>query len=479
MGGVPLHARGKVLADLHHPNVIQLVDYGRDSRLGVLYFAMEFIQGKALAEVARDTSMALAFVLEVTRQICSGLAEAHAAGVIHRDLKPENVMLTVTAERRLQVKLLDFGIAQSIAAQTRLTAPGGITGTPHYMSPEQAQDLPVSAASDLYSLGVLMYEMLSGGLPFSADTPLALLLKHVQEPPRELDSTVPDVVAALVMDLLQKPPEQRPKSAGDVGRRIDEIRQRLNVAMVEIDVIDGQPQFERWSSELEPIKGLAAASAKPRRATWWPLAAAAGAAMIAAAGWWLFQPQTPPVALDPATLEQAPILAVADPNGPIVHELARKYVAVAQRTAVQTTSDVAPAHPSEHPAPTANRTPDTPKAVKPVKPVSAQNAPTGTARHHTNSAGVVTSSVPPTDDATLAMRKFKAGGTCSGTNHCVFEASEPPGVVACLNKSTCKADCKIGNCKQYCMDEATCEFTCSGGGCERMAVPTAKMVERD
>jgi len=133
----------------------------------------------------------------------------------------------------------------------------------------------------------------------------------------------------------------------------------------------------------------------------------------------------------------------------------------------------------------------TPKGPKPAGPsrevvtkttkVESQPeaVPKGQKTRAVNAAGIVRTTVPPIDDATLAMRKFKAGGTCDGTQHCVFESSEAPGHVACLSKSTCKADCIIGNCKQYCLDEATCEFSCTGGGCQRMAIPTAKMTEKD
>jgi len=481
----------RVLADIRHANVIQLVEFGRDPELDVLYFAMEFVAGTSLASVMRQGALAPEFALEVARQICSGLAQAHAAGIIHRDLKPENVMLTVSAENTLQVKLLDFGIAQAIAAETRLTATGAITGTPHYMSPEQAQDFRITSASDLYSLGVILYEMLSGSLPFRADTPLALLFKHVQEPPVPLDDQtagLPDGVSDLVMDLLEKSAQTRPSSATEAGRRIDELRRRLKMPTLEIEVVDGLPTFEAWKAthhsihEFQHSSALVAQVERPKKLSWPNLIGLLLFIGATVGGLYLRNDTIPERAPEP------PVEKIEAPEQGIVYMLAAKHIELAQRSAVEEMAVHLREESDAREDLAISATPKGPKPAGPSREVVTKTTkvesqpeavPKGQKTRAVNAAGIVRTTVPPIDDATLAMRKFKAGGTCDGTQHCVFESSEAPGHVACLSKSTCKADCIIGNCKQYCLDEATCEFSCTGGGCQRMAIPTAKMTEKD
>ncbi|HMK07934.1 MAG TPA: protein kinase, partial [Anaerolineales bacterium] len=216
-------ARGQLLAEaraaarLNHPNIISLYDAGESN--GDAYIVMELAQGRSLHDQAPPS---LDGVLEVARQICQALAHAHAAGIVHRDLKPENVI--VTPEGR--VKLLDFGLARPIA--TRLTAEGGISGTVFYLAPEQAMGRVVDVRADLYSLGVMLYEMTTGRLPFTADDPLAVITQHLHAPvvpPRTIRPDLPPALDRLIVSLLAKQPEDRPADALAVDRALAEIQQ--------------------------------------------------------------------------------------------------------------------------------------------------------------------------------------------------------------------------------------------------------------
>ncbi len=229
----------RTVAGISHPGVVQLVDFGKDPHRDLYFLAMEFVEGVPLSSVMKLGRMRTAVALGIARQIAGALAQAHRAGVVHRDLKPDNVMLVATAEGALQVKVLDFGIALPTSQETRLTKAGAIVGTPHYMSPEQAQDLEITAASDLYSLGIILYEMLAGRLPFVADTPLALLFKHVQTPPPDLSATIEDIpseVESVVRELLSKVPAERPDTASTLAARLGELEDAVGRQSVTIEV---------------------------------------------------------------------------------------------------------------------------------------------------------------------------------------------------------------------------------------------------
>src|SRR5690606_4539297 len=170
------HRECGTVAQLEHPNTIKVYDFGSTDD-GTLYIAMEFVQGKPLSDVMLEGgAMAPDRVLNIARQICGALEEAHGQGIVHRDLKPENIILTTRAGERDFVKVLDFGIAArtesaDAAKEQKLTQQGMVLGTPPYMSPEQFTGKQLDHRSDVYSLGVMVYEMLTGKLPFEADTP--------------------------------------------------------------------------------------------------------------------------------------------------------------------------------------------------------------------------------------------------------------------------------------------------------------------
>ena len=198
-------------AGLSHHNIATLFDYG--SHDGIAYLVMEFVEGVPLSSAIRDRgSFDVAEVRSIIGQMALALHAAHEAGVVHRDVKPANVMLTDDGV----VKLTDFGIARATWS-TGLTRTGEMLGTPHYLSPEQALGRAATPASDLYALGVVAHEMLTGRRPFDLDTPVATALAHISEPMPTLPSAVPTDLLDVVSRCLTKEPRDRPASAQEVA----------------------------------------------------------------------------------------------------------------------------------------------------------------------------------------------------------------------------------------------------------------------
>jgi tRNA A-37 threonylcarbamoyl transferase component Bud32 len=196
-------------ASLSHPNIVSVYDQGRSEEGGAYYMAMEYVPGGTLKErISRVGALEPNAAAEVALQIADALQAAHEKGVIHRDIKPQNVLIT----RNGDVKVTDFGIARAASSTTRMTDTGHVLGTAGYMSPEQAKGEPVGPQSDLYSLGVVLYEMLTGNLPYEAESALAQAIKHLNEPapsPKEANPEVSEALDALTMKLLAKNPEER------------------------------------------------------------------------------------------------------------------------------------------------------------------------------------------------------------------------------------------------------------------------------
>ena len=198
---------------------------------GFLYYTMELATGRLLSDIIdRDGAVGPERTMHIAADICHSLAEAHANNIVHRDIKADNVMISQDPDGHEIGKVLDFGTAKLIDTMdrsSRVTDPGIVCGTPEYMSPEQAQAFPVDGRSDIYSLGVLMFELLTGRLPFEAGNRIALLLKHVNdEPPRPSDllpgGIVPAGLEALVLAMLAKEPAARPRSAA-TGRPMGSV----------------------------------------------------------------------------------------------------------------------------------------------------------------------------------------------------------------------------------------------------------------
>lgn len=206
----------KLGASLRHPNAVMVYDFGV-SYDKLNYLVMELVEGKDLRSIImQNGSISQTDAVDILVQVCAVLNEAHSKNVVHRDLKPENILVYSTPTG-LRVKVLDFGIAAlRNFSVDKLTQTGSIVGTPHYMSPEQCMGEEVDGRSDIYSLGIILYEMLSGTVPFDSKTPTAIAVQHVNKTPpslRELNPNVPPQVEAVVMRALKKRPEERPQTA--------------------------------------------------------------------------------------------------------------------------------------------------------------------------------------------------------------------------------------------------------------------------
>ncbi len=215
----------RICSALGHPNIVGVYDFGKLAD-GSFYYAMEYLEGQPLDAYVGRSLQNWPWFLEVFRQVCLGLKAAHRAGVLHRDLKPANVFVTRDTEGRLLAKILDFGIAKlTVGPDASLTQKGAYVGTPLYSSPEQAQGQSLDPRSDIYSLGAVMYHVLTGQPPFVGPTPTAVLLKHVTEPPPPMPrgTGLPEALCQLVERMLAKDPAARPASVEEVLRRLESI----------------------------------------------------------------------------------------------------------------------------------------------------------------------------------------------------------------------------------------------------------------
>src|SRR6195256_1227898 len=213
-------------AGLNHPNIVSIFDRGRAE--GTYYIAMEYLDGRTLKELlVRNGPTPIPIAIDYARQILGALAFAHRNGIIHRDIKPHNIV--VGGDGRL--KVTDFGIARSGTSQ--MTEAGSIVGTAQYLSPEQARGAPVDPRSDLYSLGIVLYEMLTGNVPFTGDTPVEIAMKHlsqIPEPPSKQRPDVPHDLDAVVMRALAKEPDQRYGSTEEMDADLARVARGVAVA---------------------------------------------------------------------------------------------------------------------------------------------------------------------------------------------------------------------------------------------------------
>lgn len=226
----------KAAAGLSHPNTVAVYDLGEDA--GRPFIVMELVDGSTLAERLDNGRLAMQEVIGFSRGVLAGLGAAHERGIVHRDVKPSNILVSTDGA----AKLADFGIAAVVAdAETRLTRTGQVVGTPRYQAPECAAGKQATPASDLYSLGVVIYECLAGRAPFEEETPLAMALAHQRYPVPPLTSIAPNVppaLAAVVERALAKDPANRYSDAGAMRRALETLSIAVPTQQVDTAIIE-------------------------------------------------------------------------------------------------------------------------------------------------------------------------------------------------------------------------------------------------
>jgi Protein kinase domain len=334
----------RAVNQINHRNIIQVFDFAQEEGprgKPVVYCVMELLEGQTLGAAIEGRALILARIGDVVGQVCDALAAAHAVGVFHRDLKPDNVFLTAKSGGADDVKVLDFGVAKLTASAQELavveTIDGAVIGTPAFMSPEQLSSEPVDARSDVYSVGVTLYEALSGSLPFDAPNFAHLATQILKSPPRPLPSAtpagepIPPALAALVLRALSKDPAQRPQSMAA-------LKAELGAALA---------------------APTAAPAPPPRRRAGGPVALSVGALVaVGAAGFLLTRPaakSAPPALVSPSLPAPPAPMARERPVGAPAEEHAWPH--------------------EEHAAPGPAPAPANAPAPEPPRPASRERAP--------------------------------------------------------------------------------------------------------
>ncbi|MFN7962470.1 MAG: protein kinase [Thermoanaerobaculia bacterium] len=296
----------QVIAGLTHENIVGVYDV--EEVEGQYFIVMELLEGESLRSIRERRRFSPQEVVAVGFSLARALAYAHGRGIVHRDIKSQNVMLTADG----RVKLTDFGIARIVGGSSVKTQTGAVLGTPEYMAPEQARNGEVSPQTDLYSLGVLLYELATGRLPFTGADPFSVALKHISEqpvPPRQLDPSIPEGLAAIIQKAMAKDPVERYGSAVELASALDRASQPLAATVVATDTavtVTGLPLASPTAPTVltapppPPLPpALPSAAPAPEGSTyvgrglssspWTWLAVAAVALLVVVGGFFLFQ----------------------------------------------------------------------------------------------------------------------------------------------------------------------------------------------
>lgn len=254
-------------ARLKHANAVNIYDFGITDD-GVQYLVMELVDGESLRRIIRQQGpVTPSACVEITNQVCAALDEAHRHHIIHRDIKPDNIIVNVSPTG-LRVKVLDFGIAKlrdDVAGN--LTQTGTMLGTPHYMSPEQCLGEDLDSRADIYSLGVVLYEMLTGTVPFNSPTPAAVVVQHVNQSParpRGLNASIPESVESTVLHALEKRREDRPQSAGALAQELANAVRNPNLPVPVVKANGSANQFASTPTLLVNPQSFASGFATAR-----------------------------------------------------------------------------------------------------------------------------------------------------------------------------------------------------------------------
>lgn len=303
----------KAASSIGNPHIIDISDFGQFPD-GSTYFVMEYLDGQALSTVIGSGPLPLERILSIAAQLAEGLHAAHTAQIVHRDLKPDNIVLVTRGRNKDFVKILDFGIAKVSTAEGKLTRAGAVFGTPHYMSPEQAAGSPVDHRGDIYSMGVILYELTSGRVPFDADNFMGILTQHIYKSPVPIRALVPQPqgvspgLEAIILKCLSKRPEQRYESMqtllddlrklerGAAPDAVEEMMKRSG----SFQLPPGYFDLSKAASSASPPSGRVA----PRTRRWFALGA--GAALLLLAGLFFARGQT--------NVDPKPAAAVAGPT---------------------------------------------------------------------------------------------------------------------------------------------------------------------
>src|SRR5215204_1260168 len=269
-------------ASLSHPNIVQVYDRG-ETEEGSSYIAMEYVPGGTLKErISGEGPLVAADAAALGAQVAEALGAAHERGMVHRDIKPQNVLLTATG----RAKVADFGIARAGSSAT-ISRTGSVMGTAGYMSPEQALGKPATPKSDLYSLGVVLYEALTGELPYTADNPIAVSIKHVNEPlrpPVQRNPRIPRGMNALVTKLLAKDPEDRYADADELADDLWRVNRGLKPFAAGVDMMQRPHAAIASPNPTREMTKPRRAPAAPRRRRGFPWLLLALAALLVALG---------------------------------------------------------------------------------------------------------------------------------------------------------------------------------------------------
>ena len=441
---------------LNHPNIVSVYDLGQTPD-GTLYIAMEYIDGPSLKTLIQSgRAIPVARTIAILRQVASALATAHRHNIVHRDLKPHNIMLAAGPDGSEVAKLVDFGIAKTFDESTQLTSAGSALGTPYYMSPEQIEGRTVDARCDIYALGIILYEMLVGEVPFADQSTPAVLVKQLKERPIRpslKNAAVPPALEAIALRCLEKDPEQRFQTADAFAAALNEAAVTLTAPETANDVTlpmaraavppvpPGASPAQTDATLLSPAKAaqqVSAAAAPPPVAA--PLPVPAAAAPVAAVPKsaadtkpTVAQPAmapsvAAPVPPSPQRSSIAPLIAVAA----VLLLLAGGYLAWSGRQTPDTTTATVTNPPADAPA-------TTPASAQPAPPAAVAvdtAAPTATSTPGPPPAAAAAPPVPATPPASAANQ---AAATGAATKESQSAKSTPPASVASATKSASTA----------------------------------------